>query len=221
MKRFILALLLLALPAAALAQSTAPSAVVGYLSTSGCSYGLTVCFVQYGSTVPVSGSLTPSGTQDVNVKNVGGTTVVTGGVSGSLGVGGLGTAGTPAGGIVSVQGVASGTPIPVSDNPAVNTPAAGTASTITTGGTAVTIVTGPIKGGYIVNPINLAAQGIAAAENAYCDPVASPGSTDANGNGTTAILTPGAPFYIPALATGILVKCNAATSGHKLTVVVW
>lgn len=101
------------------------------------------------------------------------------------------------------------------------TPAAGTASTVVTGGTAVTLVTGPIKGGYITNPINLASQGIAAAENAYIDPVGVPGSTDANGNGTTVILTPGQTYSLPALATGVLVKGNAATSGHKFSIVVW
>lgn len=59
----------------AMAQSTAPPAQIGYLSTSGCSYGLTTCFVQYGATVPVS--TTPSGTQDVNVVKVGGNAVTT------------------------------------------------------------------------------------------------------------------------------------------------
>lgn len=101
------------------------------------------------------------------------------------------------------------------------TPAAGTASAIVTGGTAVTMVTGPINGGYITNPINLAAQGIVAAENAYLNMVATPGSTDANGNGTTVILAAGQTFTLPALAAGVLVKVNAATTGHKMTVVVW
>lgn len=50
----------------------------------------------------------------VNVAQVGGTTVVTGGVAGSLGIGGLGAAGTPAGGVVSVQGVSGGIGIPIS-----------------------------------------------------------------------------------------------------------
>lgn len=109
----------------------------------------------------------------------------------------------------------------VTSVPVANTPVAGSTATVVTGGTAVTLVTGPIKGGYIVNPINLAAQGVAAAENAYIDPVGAPGSTDTAGNGTTAILTPGQTYALPALATGVVVKGNAATSGHKLTVVVW
>jgi hypothetical protein len=101
------------------------------------------------------------------------------------------------------------------------TPRAGTASTITTGGTAVTLFTGPINGGYIANPINAASQGISVAENAYVDPVGTPGSTDAAANGTTMLLEPGQTFSLPVFGVGVAFKANAATSGHKLTVVVW
>lgn len=62
----------------------------------------------------VNATVTPSGTQNVNLTQVGTTAVVTGGVNGSLGVGGLGVAGTPAGGVVSVQGVSGGVAVPVS-----------------------------------------------------------------------------------------------------------
>lgn len=101
------------------------------------------------------------------------------------------------------------------------TPKSATASTITTGGTAITAITGPITGGYVTNPPNLASQGIAAAENAYLDMVGTPGSTDSAGNGTTTILTPGQTFSLPSLATGVTVKLNAATTGHKFTIEVW
>lgn len=101
------------------------------------------------------------------------------------------------------------------------TPVAGTTSTITTGGTAVTLATGPTTGGYITNPPNLASQGISAAENAYVSLVGTPGSTDTNANGTTTVLVPGQTFSLPGLASGVTIKANAATSGHKLTVVVW
>lgn len=101
------------------------------------------------------------------------------------------------------------------------TPATGTTATIVTGGTAVTLATGPINGGYVINPANAASQGIVTAENAYVDPVATPGSTDAAANGTTALLQAGQSFYLPPLVTGVLVKGNAGTSGHKLTVVTW
>jgi hypothetical protein len=99
-------------------------------------------------------------------------------------------------------------------------PAAGTASTIATGGTAVTLVTGPVNGGYVTNPSNTAAQGVTA-ENAYVDPVGTPLATDAGANGTTTLLAPGQTFDIPPLASGKTLKGNAATTGHKLTVVVW
>lgn len=101
------------------------------------------------------------------------------------------------------------------------TPAAATASQIATGGTAVTVITGPINGGFITNPINSAAQGIADAENLYIDMVGTPGSTDAAANGTTSLLMPGQGFELPALAAGVTVKANAATDGHKFTVNVW
>lgn len=100
------------------------------------------------------------------------------------------------------------------------TPATGTTAAIVTGGTAVTVVTGPVNGGYIVNPSNTAAQGVTA-ENAYIDPVGTPGSTDSAANGTTSLLTPGQSYNIPPLKTGSVIKANAATSGHKLVVVTW
>lgn len=102
-----------------------------------------------------------------------------------------------------------------------NTPAAGSASAIATGGTAVTLMTGPCNGGFVTNPPNAAAQGIGAAEPAYIDMVGTPGSTDAAANGTTTYLDIGQSFTIPPLASGAVVKANAATSGHKLTVVKW
>ena len=92
---------------------------------------------------------------------------------------------------------------------------------IPTGGTAVIIVSGPCNGGYVTNPASAAAQGISAAENVYLDPVNTPGSTDASANGTTILLEPGQNFTLPQLAPSISLKANSATSGHKLTVVVW
>jgi hypothetical protein len=100
-------------------------------------------------------------------------------------------------------------------------PHAARTSTIATGGTALTLFTGPINGGYITNPVNAEAQGLHTAENAYIDFVRLPGSSDATANGTTILLEPGQNFYLPALPTGVYVKGNAATSGHKLTVVIW
>lgn len=155
--------------------------------------------------------------------NVGGRTAIRLRVS-STGTGTI-TVASSAASVSDLVGISS--PIPPGSNtigtvvaPSV-TPRAGTASTITTGGTAVTIVTGPCNGGYITNPINAAAQGISAAENVYLDPVNTPGDTDANANGTTILLEPGQNFSLPQLASGVALKANAASSGHKLTVVVW
>ena len=100
-------------------------------------------------------------------------------------------------------------------------PVVGSAVAVATGGTAVTVFTGPIDGGVIVNPYNAAAQGIATAENLYVSLVAAPGSTDAAANGGTTLLTPGSAFNVPALATGVTAKVNAATTGHKFTAFSW
>jgi hypothetical protein len=128
--------------------------------------------------------------------------------------------GTTAPGVVIENGTSGGLGS-LTTTPLAVTPGAGTTATITTGGTAVTLVSGPLNGGYIINPLNLAAQGIGAAENAYVDPVGTPGSTDANANGTTVLLTPGQIYSIPPLAAATTIKANAATNGHKLTVVKW
>lgn len=100
-------------------------------------------------------------------------------------------------------------------------PMAGTSAVITVGGTPVVLVRGPCLGGFILNPPNAASEGIGATENLYVDPVGAPGSTDAQANGTTSIVFPGAQFNFPALSTGVQIQGNAATSGHKLTVVVY
>ncbi|HWB48357.1 MAG TPA: hypothetical protein VG651_04545 [Stellaceae bacterium] len=101
------------------------------------------------------------------------------------------------------------------------TPRAATTSVVATGGTSVIVVTGPINGGYVTNPVNASAQGITASENVYLDPVGMPGSTDIAANGTTILLTPGQSYSLPPLAAGVSLHANAATGGHKLTVVVW
>ena len=120
----------------------------------------------------------------------------------------------------NTQGAAAGA-IPVWNTGSL-VPVAGLATAVATGGTAVTAVSGPINGGYIINPPNLAGQGIGAAEALYIDMVGTPGSTDAANNGTTSSLpATGGTFTLPPLATGVNVKVNAATTGHKFTVVTW
>lgn len=100
-------------------------------------------------------------------------------------------------------------------------PRACTSTTIATGGTAVTVIAGPLNGGFIYNPVSATSQGIGAAENLYVDMVATPGSTDAAGIGTTATLSPGQNFPLPMISGRITVKANAATSGHRFTAECW
>ena len=101
------------------------------------------------------------------------------------------------------------------------TPVVAAANSVTTGGTAVTVLTGPIAGGTIANPLSAAAQGIGAAENLYISFVGTPGSTDAAPGNGTLILVPGASYSLPALADGVTLKANAATSAHKFTAFSW
>lgn len=114
----------------------------------------------------------------------------------------------------------SGTPFIVEHD--THTPAAGTATIITTGGTAVIAITGPVKGGYVTNPEIAADQGISTAEPLYVDPVNPPGSTAGSGSGTAQTLDPGQNWVLPcAIPAGVTVRVNAATTGHKFTVVIW
>jgi len=103
------------------------------------------------------------------------------------------------------------------------TPEAGLAFEIITGGTAIVVASGPISGGYVINPNPVAAQGIGGdvPENGYLDMTEPPGSTDSTASGTTSILFPGDRFDLPALNGGVSVYVNAASSGHKLTVVIY
>jgi hypothetical protein len=93
--------------------------------------------------------------------------------------------------------------------------------TVTTGGVAIVAVAGPIYGGFLTNPLTAAAQGVATAENLYIDMVGAPGSTDAAAYGTTVLLLPGQNFTFPWLAVGVMVRINAATSGHRVSGEVW
>lgn len=78
-------LLLFATPS--FAQSTATPVLPGLLVTSGCPSGYTACYVPYSNSnpLPVSATITPSGTQDTNLKQVNGATVNVG--AGAAGTG--------------------------------------------------------------------------------------------------------------------------------------
>jgi len=57
-KKILLAIALSIAYSPAFAQTTATPSVMGYLSTSGCKTGQSVCFIQYGSVVPSSTTAT-------------------------------------------------------------------------------------------------------------------------------------------------------------------
>lgn len=97
------------------------------------------------------------------------------------------------------------------------TPTAGNASEVVVGGTPVVAVVGGVNGGFITNPVSPADQGLSNTEALYVNPVGDAGLT---GNGTTFSLQPGQSWsVIPGQTTQTSV--NAATSGHKFSVVNW
>jgi hypothetical protein len=168
------------------------------------------------------GSLTiPSATNPLPVVlgSGGGTQPVSGTVALSAGtanighVDGQGTAGAPAGGVVSVQGVSGGQAVPVLQ--ATSVPTAATATAITTGGTATVIATGPWKGGWIKNPLSATDQNISAAENAYVNMVT---TATANGRGSNLALYPGDSLILPPVSSGVTLSAIAATTGHAFSV---
>ena len=112
-------------------------------------------------------------------------------------------------------------PLPVATGAGSVVPAPALATEIVSGGVAVEVCAGPITGGYVMNPVSAAAQGLGSTENLYVDPINAPGSTDAAANGTTTLLAPGDVYQIPALAAGQQLRANATSSGHKFTAVRW
>lgn len=95
------------------------------------------------------------------------------------------------------------------------TPIAGVNSIIAVGGTSVVAVAANPNGGYITNPLLSTDQGITA-EPLYVDPVGTAAILKANT--TTIALQPGQRWdVIPGQTTPTYV--NAATTGHKFTVV--
>lgn len=92
----------------------------------------------------------------------------------------------------------------------------GAASQVTTGGKAVAAAFGPLLGGFVMNPLTAADQGVPA-EPLYLD-LTGPAAT--RETATTIELAPGALFNFPADFGGT-VSVNAVTSGHKFSVVVY
>lgn len=101
------------------------------------------------------------------------------------------------------------------------TPGPGLVSFITAAGTPVVVAPAGPNGGYITNPISSVDQGLgpsAAPEPLFVDPTGAPATTQ--GNGTTFRIEPGGTFFlIPGQTTTTSV--NAASAGHRFSVVTW
>lgn len=97
------------------------------------------------------------------------------------------------------------------------TPIPGVASVVSVGGSSVLAIAANPNGGIITNPYTATDQGLSVAETLYVNPV-SYASTSANG--TTFALLPGQSWVIiPGQSTATYV--NAASGGHKFSVVSW
>jgi archaellum component FlaG (FlaF/FlaG flagellin family) len=97
-------------------------------------------------------------------------------------------------------------------------PQPGTNSVVTQGGTAIEAVpANPQGGGIITNPVSNTDQAVSPAEPLY---VCANGLAGTVANGTTFALAPGQSWnVIPGQITNTTV--NAATSGHRFSVIWW
>ena len=98
------------------------------------------------------------------------------------------------------------------------TPQVGLATSIAVGGTAVLVFPPGVYGGYIVNPLSTADQGISPVEPLYINPFTVP---TLNGFGTTSVIAAGAMWSVPIAKSTIGVWVNATTTGHRFTAVYW
>ena len=99
-----------------------------------------------------------------------------------------------------------------------STPTPGLTNIVQIGGTPVTVANAGTGGGLVTNPLSATDQGISNAEPLYVDPVGSCAATSAGG--TILALQPGDTYtLVPGSTLPTIV--NAATGGHKFTVVLW
>lgn len=129
--------------------------------------------------------------------------------------------GTPQTTANTIQGNASGIPVPVSGTvtatPGISVGApTNRGGTITTGGTSQTLASsnGARKCLIVYNPVSATGQGIAAAESVFVNDNAV--AATVNGGGNYAELTPGASttFCPNSVSDQTTVTINAATTGH-------
>lgn len=101
-------------------------------------------------------------------------------------------------------------------------PKPGLTNQVAIAGVPVIVFTGPLNGAYLTNPESAADQGLPDTEQLYIDPVHSPGGADGMGSGTTSALDPGQTWSLPgAIPSGVTVRVNAPSAGHKFTAVQW
>lgn len=98
------------------------------------------------------------------------------------------------------------------------TPYTGLTTVVQIGGNPVTVANAATSGGYVTNPLSASDQGLANAEPLYVDPVGP--CVNLAAGGTILALQPGDTFQlVPGSTLPTIV--NAATAGHKFTVVLW
>jgi|SRR5215471_17349970 len=98
------------------------------------------------------------------------------------------------------------------------TPAVGLATqTGSTPGIPTNAIGPNMSGGYIVNPLTAADQGLASAEVLYVNQV---GAADTQANGTTIALQPGQSYTVIPNTTSP-VSVASASANHKFTAVQW
>ena len=218
-RKLLLALALIVPTIGASYAQTAGQSVTGFLLLQGQTYGSYTCpstqtypcFVQYGSAIPVTGSFTPSGTQDVNLTKTNGVTQLTG--SGATGTGServtIAIDSATVGGSASLP---AGTNTVGNVGPASRTLVTLDVKTVTTGGTAVTALSAGHRtfGGFLQNPpsatVNLCINEISTA-------------TGTTSSGDTTCITPGQSYQLAPATTAVSVISSDSShpfSGYGL-----
>lgn len=144
-RKFILAIAIFgAALGTAQAQSTAAQVLPGSLTTSGCPGSISPCYLPYSNSnpLPVNASITPSGTQDINLKQVNGATVNVG--AGAAGTGTQRVTTSSDSSLTANQGTGAGV---ASGWPVINGEPADTTGTFTNA-TQSTAITTPSVDGY-------------------------------------------------------------------------
>lgn len=184
---------------------TAAQSDIGFLLAQGSTYGsytcpasaTSPCFVQYGASVPVTATITPSGTQDVNITQ-------TGGVTQLRGTGATGTGSERVTVAVDSATVAGSASLPTGTSaigfvgPSQRTLVTLDIKTVTTGGTAVTAISAGHRtaGGLLCNPY-------AATINMGVNEIGTAAGTTSSGD--TTFIVPGQCYGVTPSAAAVSV----------------